>query len=126
MEAGTNLVILADSILEPIRGLLGVPLVVNSAYRSKAVNRKVGGHPQSAHLEGRACDFVPKGMDCLGAFNEIINRGPVFDKLILEIKGDTIWIHVQAPRIGKEPRHKAYIAVYDKTGTPHYEEVHHG
>lgn len=49
-------------ILEPIRSLLNVPLIVNSAYRCSAVNRAVGGVSLSKHLEGKAVDISTKSM----------------------------------------------------------------
>jgi zinc D-Ala-D-Ala carboxypeptidase len=43
--------------LQALRDKLGVPLIVNSAYRSPAYNRKVGGAKQSTHLQGAAFDI---------------------------------------------------------------------
>ena len=45
-----------------IREFLGIPLIVNSGYRSKELNIKVKGVYTSKHLEGLAADVVPKGM----------------------------------------------------------------
>lgn len=42
--------------LQALRDRLGVPLHVNSAYRSEAHNRAVGGSPTSQHRLGRAFD----------------------------------------------------------------------
>lgn len=44
-----------------IREFLGCPIVVNSGFRCKELNRKVGGVFNSKHLEGLAVDGVPKG-----------------------------------------------------------------
>lgn len=43
--------------LQALRTLLGVPLVVLSAYRSPEHNRRVGGKKQSQHLLARAYDI---------------------------------------------------------------------
>ena len=43
--------------LQALRDLLGVPLIVHSAYRSPEYNRKVGGANQSMHLQGAAFDI---------------------------------------------------------------------
>jgi zinc D-Ala-D-Ala carboxypeptidase len=43
--------------LQALRGRLGVPLIVNSAYRSPEYNRKVGGVSHSMHLQGAAFDI---------------------------------------------------------------------
>ena len=42
--------------LQVYRDLLGVPLVLASAYRCPAHNRKVGGKSGSMHLQGKAAD----------------------------------------------------------------------
>ena len=46
-----------------IREFLGVPIVVNSGYRCKELNRIVGGVYNSKHLEGLAVDGIPKGLN---------------------------------------------------------------
>ena len=52
-----NLRKLCRDILEPIREKIGYPIIVNSAYRSAAVNRAVGGVGTSQHLKGEAADI---------------------------------------------------------------------
>lgn len=47
-----NLQILRDEIGEPVR--------INSAYRHKAYNRKIGGAPSSQHLLAKAADITAK------------------------------------------------------------------
>lgn len=44
--------------LQATRDALGVPLIVNSAYRSPAHNRRVGGAKASKHMEGHAFDIA--------------------------------------------------------------------
>jgi len=44
--------------LETFRRLLGRPIVITSAYRCNAHNKKVGGTPNSLHLFGRAVDIA--------------------------------------------------------------------
>ncbi len=47
-------------LFEAIRALLGgQPLTILSAYRTPAHNRKIGGAPNSQHVEGRALDLRP-------------------------------------------------------------------
>lgn len=123
LECSEALVRLAEDLLEPIRALLGVPLVVHSGYRSEAVNRRVGGCKTSAHLEGRACDFHAVGVQVRTAFNRILTSDVPYDKLILEQHGSSWWIHVQAPRLGAEPRRRALMALVTDSGTV-YGEVH--
>lgn len=44
---------------EAVRAIVGVPIVVSSAYRTAAWNRKVGGSRHSQHVHGRALDLRP-------------------------------------------------------------------
>lgn len=45
------------NILQMIRDKFNSPLNINSAYRTEAYNKKVGGSNTSKHLLGMACDF---------------------------------------------------------------------
>ncbi|MGG7567913.1 YcbK family protein [Rhodovulum sp. DZ06] len=49
--------------LQRLRDRLGVPLVVLSAYRDPAHNRRVGGAKRSQHLEGKAFDIRVDNID---------------------------------------------------------------
>lgn len=42
--------------LQKFRTLVGSPVIINSAYRSPAYNKKVGGAPGSQHMQGKAFD----------------------------------------------------------------------
>jgi uncharacterized protein YcbK (DUF882 family) len=44
-------------VLESVRGEAGIPMKVNSGYRTIAHNLSVGGGPNSAHLRGMAADI---------------------------------------------------------------------
>lgn len=48
--------------LQLIRDRIGKPIKINSAYRTKEYNVKVGGAYYSQHLKGNAADIVVKGM----------------------------------------------------------------
>ena len=96
-----NLERMCETMMEPIRDLLSVPIHVNSGYRSPAVNAAVGGKGNSAHVDGRACDFVPVGMSLDHAMSKIRISGLPFDQIILEYSA---WIHVAIPREGVAPR----------------------
>lgn len=47
--------------LEAIRVRFGKPVIINSAYRTKSYNQKVGGATNSYHMKGQAFDIVVKG-----------------------------------------------------------------
>lgn len=46
--------------LEVIRERVGVPLIINSGYRSPQHNKAVGGSKTSDHMKGLAADFRAK------------------------------------------------------------------
>ena len=50
-------VMIVASFMEDVRKLLQRPIVVNSWFRSTALNKDVGGVPTSDHLLGLAVDF---------------------------------------------------------------------
>lgn len=50
-------------VLENLRGIVGKPLYINSAFRSVAVNNAVGGARNSYHLYGKACDISIRNLD---------------------------------------------------------------
>lgn len=44
-------------LLDAIRDRVGEPLLINSAYRTKTYNTKIGGAPKSKHVLGMAADI---------------------------------------------------------------------
>ena len=48
---------LAEDVLQPIRDAWRSPIVVNSGFRSEAVNKAVGGAKNSQHRLGEAADI---------------------------------------------------------------------
>lgn len=50
------------AVLENIRNHYGVPVTVNSGYRTEAHNKKVGGAAYSQHKYGTAADIAVKGV----------------------------------------------------------------
>ena len=48
--------------LQDIRSHFGKPVIINSAYRTEAYNRKVGGAKCSYHMKGRAFDIHINGV----------------------------------------------------------------
>ena len=101
-----NLHRLATTLLEPIRALLGVPLHVDSGYRSPVLNAMIGGAKDSAHLDGRAADLVPIGMGLREAFDKIRASALPLDQIIIECGA---WIHVAIAPDGQPPRLMALV-----------------
>lgn len=85
---------LALLLLEKIRGLLGRPLFVVSAFRSETVNKAVGGSSKSQHLRGQAADISTKIMSNYELFLFVYKHRNVlsFDQLIYEY--DTNCCHI--------------------------------
>lgn len=103
-----NLQRLCVTLLEPARELLGVPLHINSGYRSTRVNAAVGGAHASAHLLGLAADFVPIGLDLREAFDKLRSHADLpFDQVIFECAA---WIHLAAHADGLTARRQALTA----------------
>lgn len=53
-----RLKLLCQKVLQPLRDEFGTPIVVNSGYRSQAVNKAVGGVESSQHRRGEAADIT--------------------------------------------------------------------
>ena len=108
-----NLVLLAN-FLEQVKLVLGgKPILVNSAYRSKAVNDAVGSRDSSQHRTGCAADIRVPGMTTDKVVKSIIASDLAYDQVIREFDR---WTHVSiAVTI---PRKTALII--DKTGTRIY------
>jgi len=89
---------LAEMILQPLRDALGKPVRVNSAFRSEAVNRAVGGTATSQHRLGQAADIHVPGMTSVEVAKKIVALGLPFDQVIEEFGS---WVHVSYG-----PRHR--------------------
>lgn len=50
--------LLATRVLQPLRDTVGAPLTITSGYRSRELNRAIGGSPTSQHLRGEAADVT--------------------------------------------------------------------
>lgn len=107
---------LCTTVIEPVMDCLG-GITITSGYRSYMLNRAVGGsqNPLSAHVLGRAMDFVPSKMGILDAFKAIVDSGIKYDKAIIEGVAGKHWIHLQVNEPWLEPRHVAYMTFGDKT-----------
>ncbi|NET50936.1 MAG: hypothetical protein F6K09_20050 [Merismopedia sp. SIO2A8] len=107
-----NLKKLACSLLQPARDALG-PLRITSGFRSEAVNRAVGGVPNSDHRLGYAADVIPANVGTR-TFAEWVARNVPFDQIILEFgtPQNPSWIHVSV-----NPRNRRQILRQDLSGT---------
>jgi zinc D-Ala-D-Ala carboxypeptidase len=94
---------LAENIFEPIRKHFGVPILISSGYRSKELNKAIGGATTSQHLLGQAIDIDMDGSSS-GVTNKMvfdyIKANLNFDQLINEF--DYSWVHVSYNPTGKQ------------------------
>ena len=102
-----NLQRLAE-FLEVVKTTLGgKPVMINSAFRSKAVNDAVGSKDTSQHRLGLAADFKVPGMAPDAVVRALLKLP--FDQIIREFDA---WTHIS---ISDKPRRQALII--DKAGT---------
>ena len=85
--------------LEILRERAGVPIIINSGYRSPQLNKKIGGVPTSNHLTGCAVDIRVSGMEQLIRYAAILldyadETYQEFDELLIEKnRHGAIWLH---------------------------------
>ena len=88
-EAVENLRALCVHTLEPLREALGLPIIITSGYRCKALNHLLVNHStKSQHMNGEAEDFVVQGDNrrelLIKAFRQmILGENISFDQLII-------------------------------------------
>ena len=87
-----NLEYLVNNVLDKVREIYGKPIKVNSGYRSKLVNKKVGGASNSQHTKGEAVDITGGNKTENKMIYEIIKNLGKYDQLINEY--DYSWIHI--------------------------------
>ena len=111
-----NLVRLAN-FLEQVKELLGgKPIMVNSAFRSKAVNDAVGSKDTSQHRLGCAADLRVPGMTPDEVVKAVMASDLPFDQVIREFDR---WTHISVvSHPADTPRRQALII--DRTGTRSY------
>lgn len=118
-EEISNLQRLAQLLEQVKEAIGGKPVMVNSAFRSKAVNDAVGSSDKSQHRKGCAADLRVPGMTPDEVVRAVIAAGLPFDQIIREfsdpVKGGG-WTHISIPNTeDAEPRGVALII--DKSGT---------
>jgi len=103
--------------LEKVRALLGAPMNISSGYRCPALNRAVGGVPDSAHIDGYAADFVcPSFGTPADIARAIVASGLVFDQCIQE----GTWVHIS---FDPRARQQALTATFGAGGARYSEGV---
>jgi hypothetical protein len=111
-----NLVRLA-AFLEDVKTVLGgKPVMINSAFRCKAVNDAVGSRDTSQHRIGCAADIRVPGMTPDEVVKAVMAAGLGYDQVIREFDR---WTHISIPNNPEDkPRQQALII--DRSGTRPY------
>lgn len=99
--------------LEEVKKVLGgKPIMINSAYRSKAVNDAVGSKDTSQHRIGCAADFRVPGMTPNQVVRVLIGSGLDYDQIIREFDA---WTHISIPNTPDLAARKSALII-DRTG----------
>lgn len=95
-----NLIDSAVNLWQPVRDILGVPIIISSGYRCSVLNKAVGGSANSAHMSGFAIDFrsprfgTPK-IIVPHIVKILKQKGIGFDQAIIEYpKSPRSWVHL--------------------------------
>ena len=116
INAYENLPRLAN-FLEQVKALLGnKPIIVNSAFRSEAVNAAVGSKNTSDHRRGCAADIRVPGMTPDEVTKAIINSGLPYQQVIREFGR---WTHIAITTNDSDVPKKSKLII-DKQGTRPY------
>lgn len=106
-EEEKNIIDLVENILDPLRKEYGKPIIINSGFRNKQLNKLIGGSKTSQHLTGQAADIqtiVDTKEENKKLFNLIQKLNLPFDQLIDEY--DFNWVHVSySPRNRRQILH---------------------
>jgi len=113
VNAVANLPRLAAFLEEVKKVLGGKPIMVNSAFRSEAVNNAVGSSNKSDHRRGCAADIRVPGMTPDEVVRAIIGSGLAYQQIIREFDR---WTHIAiTTNEGDVPKMSKLII--DKQGT---------
>ena len=107
-----NLVRVA-ALLEEVRALLNKPILINSGFRSKAVNDAVGSRDTSQHRLGCAADIRVPGMTPREVVEACIAANIGYDQIIEEFGS---WTHISVPNTASTAPRRQALTI-DRQGT---------
>ena len=101
------------AFLELVKDRLGGrPVMVNSAFRSAAVNAAVGSSDKSQHRLGCAADIRVPSMTPDAIVRAVMASGLAYDQIIREFDA---WTHISIPSLPTLPPRKMALII-DKVG----------
>ena len=119
-----NMVVLGTHIFEPLRKWVGGAIKINSFYRSRELNKAIGGSSKSMHCEGRAIDIDDVyGHKTNAEMFEYIKNELDFDQLIWEFGDDQNpdWVHVSY--VDQDSNRKQVLRAYRENGGVIYKTI---
>lgn len=122
-EELNNLVLLAKNLFQPLRDYFGTQIFISSGYRSRSLNRAIGGAKNSHHCKGQAIDIDQDGKNTSVTNKQIfhyIKDNMLFTQLIYEF-GDANnpdWVHVSYDH--KNLKREILVSVKEKGKTKYY------
>ena len=119
----TNLVLLCQYVLQPVRSHFDKPVSITSGYRSPELCVLVGSKPTSQHTFGQAADFKITGVP-----NKVVSDWIVdtldFDQCILEFwkpeEPNSGWVHCS---YSFDNNRKEYLQATKSNGTILYTKI---
>lgn len=97
---------LVKNILQPLRDAWGNTLKINSGYRCKELNEKIGGVPTSQHCKGEAADISSSKPIALARLAKDLNLP--YDQMIIY----PTFVHFSHKKIGIQRKQILYNKSY--------------
>lgn len=119
----TNLVLLCQYILQPVRVHFNKPVIITSGYRSPELCTLIGSKPTSQHTQGQAADFKITGVANKTVSDWIVNNLN-YDQCILEFYNEKEpnngWVHCS---YSFNNNRKEYLQATKSNGTVLYTKI---
>ena len=91
-------------LINKFRAIYGKPMIVNSGYRSREHNAKIGGAPNSAHCVCQAADFRDNDGALRNWIKDNINVLEVCDLYCEDFAATPTWVHIQSRQVASGNR----------------------
>tara|TARA_R100001244_G_scaffold63700_2_gene52828 strand:+ start:344 stop:802 length:459 start_codon:yes stop_codon:yes gene_type:complete len=119
-----NMKLIAEKVFEPLRDFVDGPIRINSMFRSKDLNRAIGGSRKSQHCQGCAIDVDDTfGVMPNSAMFNWIKQNLNYDQLIWEFgdENNPDWVHVSY--VNPESNRNKCLQAYRENGKTKYKVI---